>query len=122
VLAKSTFSGVGEFVWVWGLNADRTELIQRDTRRSWDSDFTRRPAEGEEIRFRLTSADDPVVTSSGRRSPRPGTIVTMPTAILVTVNSEATALLVQCPKQDCSVAPIESGARVRRRALSWLGR
>jgi hypothetical protein len=117
VLAKSTFSGVGEFVWVWSVNADGAELVQRGTRRSWDSDFEKRPAEGQEIRFRLTSADEPAITSLGQRLARSGNVVTVPTEILVNVNTEATAVLVQCPKQDCTIADIENGARVRRRSL-----
>jgi hypothetical protein len=117
VLAKQTFSGAGEFVWVWTTNAPATELIQRQTGRTWDEDFESRRAEGVETRFVRASVDDPALASMAQRMRRSRGLISVPADIVIKFNPEATAILVQCPQQDCSVAEIDAGARGRRRPI-----
>ena len=107
VLAKSTFSGNGEFVWVWD-RSDRT-LTHSETRKTWDNDFRARPAEGIQTYFVSTHANDPGLLSLGAK---------FKTDIVVNVTEDISAIQVQCPTQNCTVVILDNGSRVGSRPLS----
>ena len=117
VLAKSTFSGSGEFVWVWSLDDTRNQLLQQDTRRSWTEDFDTRRPEGVKTYFRRSNASDPALTTLGQRRLRSGTVAQDRSPIVVRVTEDATALVAECPQQDCTITQIESGLRAGSRSL-----
>jgi hypothetical protein len=106
VLAKSTFSGNGEFVWVWD-RSDRT-LTHIETRKTWDNDFQARPAEGIQTYFLSTHANDPALLSLGAK---------LKTDIVVNVTEDISAIQVQCPTQNCTVVILDNGTRVGSRPL-----
>jgi hypothetical protein len=117
VLAKSTFSGNGNFVWMWSLDAGGLELLQQESGRGWDSDFIARPPQGVRTRFVRTAPEDPSLALLRRRAERPGSVVSEPSLILVRPNTDATALLVECPEHDCTMVRFESGRRAGSRPL-----
>lgn len=117
VLAKSTFSGNGNFVWVWSLDAAGRELFQQESGRSWDSDFITRPPQGLRTRFVRTAPQDPSLALLRRRVEGSASVVSEPSMIVVRPNADASALLVECPEHDCTIVRLESGRRAGSRPL-----
>jgi hypothetical protein len=88
ILEKSTFSGNGNFTWTWNLKAGGTEIHHQKT-----------------AHFVRSSPGVPAVPAVGAR-------------INVRVKDDLTAVLVDCPEQDCRIIEIVNAARTPARPLS----
>jgi hypothetical protein len=117
VLAKMTFSGSGEFVWLWSIHDEGDTLLQQDTRRSWDEDFTVRHAEGTKTYFVRVRPHDAALASLGDRVVRGGSVAPSSSHIVISANADATTLFATCPEHDCVIGSIENGRRTGARAL-----
>lgn len=116
VLAKMTFSGSGEFVWLWSVHDEGRTLLHQSTRRSWDDDFGARRAEGTETYFARVNADDPALVTIGDRLRRRADGTSRAT-IVVSANSDATLLFAACPDHACVIGSIVNGRRTGSRGI-----
>ncbi len=103
VLEKSTFSGNGEFTWVWSLDDSRTELLQSQG--------------SSNIYFLRSSPNDPAFASMVQRLTQSGALGSDPPKINVRVNDDSTAVLIDCPEHDCRIVQFENGSRIGTRLL-----